>query len=463
MPSSFAPTHPTADPPSRLDARQRPDRRSPGARHARRVELLLTLGSALLMVIGLGWGLFFITLGRWGIVAVDAVLVLAGVTTLWLTRHQHRQWASLVLLFTLYLVICGICLLLDVPSARVPRSTHHFLLGLGVCAHLLLRDNHRWVRHSVALIFFATFCVLASTQSGLSTAYALPDEVREGGTWANNILSVITLYLAMHVMQVDVAARHALEADLRQALAEGQFVLHYQPQIGMRGEVIGAEALVRWQHPQRGMVPPADFIALAEQTGLILPLGEWVLKQACAQLASWHQQPHTAALTMAVNVSARQFRQPDFVAQVLGIIERSGVAASQLKLELTESLLVRDVDDIIAKMAALKAHGVGFALDDFGTGYSSLAYLKRLPLDLLKIDQAFVRDLLTNPSDAAIARTVVSLGHHLGLSVMAEGVETPEQHDYLARLGCHAFQGYLFSKPMPASDFMAYVDRHERF
>jgi len=287
--------------------------------------------------------------------------------------------------------------------------------------------------------------------------------VREGGTWANNILSVITLYLAMHVMQVDVAARHALEADLRQALAEGQFVLHYQPQIGMRGEVIGAEALVRWQHPQRGMVPPADFIALAEQTGLILPLGEWVLKQACAQLASWHQQPHTAALTMAVNVSARQFRQPDFVAQVLGIIERSGAAASQLKLELTESLLVRDVDDIIAKMAALKAHGVGFALDDFGTGYSSLAYLKRLPLDLLKIDQAFVRDLLTNPSDAAIARTVVSLGHHLGLSVMAEGVETPEQHDYLARLGCHAFQGYLFSKPMPVGDFMAYVDRHERF
>ncbi|MES2091222.1 MAG: EAL domain-containing protein, partial [Pseudomonadota bacterium] len=173
--------------------------------------------------------------------------------------------------------------------------------------------------------------------------------------------------------------------------------------------VIGAEALVRWKHPRHGLVPPNDFIPLAEQTGLILPLGDWVLKQACTQLAIWARDPKTASLKVAVNVSARQFRQPDFVAQVLSIVERCGIDPRRLKLELTESMLVNDVDDIIAKMTALKARGVSFSLDDFGTGFSSLSYLKRLPLDQLKIDQAFVRDLQTNANDAAIAKTVVSL------------------------------------------------------
>ncbi|WP_374593690.1 putative bifunctional diguanylate cyclase/phosphodiesterase [Aquabacterium sp.] len=451
---------PPAFPSFVTDARQGLDRRSLGARHQRRVELLLLLGSGLLIAVGLGWGGFFVLRGQWAITLVDAVLIGAGLGTLALTRRKRMLPASLVLLVTLYIVICGICLLLDLPSAQVPRSTHHFLIALGVCAHLLLRSNeHPWLHHGVALGFFATFLVLASTSGGLSTAYALPDSLRVGGTWVNNGLSLITLYLALHLMQADVAARNALESDLRVALVEGQFVLHYQPQVGEHGEVIGAEALVRWQHPQRGLVLPGEFIPLAEQTGLILPLGDWVLKQACTQLMAWARQPHTAHLMLAVNVSARQFRQPDFVAQVLSVVERSGVPAHRLKLELTESMLVNDVEDIIAKMTALKAHGVGFSLDDFGTGYSSLAYLKRLPLDQLKIDQAFVRDLLTDANEAAIARTVVNLGRDLGLNVIAEGVETAEQHDHLARLGCHAFQGYLFGKPLPADGFMAYIDR----
>ena len=256
-------------------------------------------------------------------------------------------------------------------------------------------------------------------------------------------------------MQARVEARAALEKELRRGLRAGQFLLHYQPQVDGCGRVIGAEALLRWKHPRRGLVAPGEFIALAEETGLIVSLGQWVLEEACRQLNAWAQNPASAHLTLAVNVSARQFRHPDFVVQVLAILEQSGADPHHLKLELTESLLLDNVDATAEKMAALKAHGIGFALDDFGTGYSSLTYLKRLPLDQLKIDRSFVQDVLSNPNDAAIARTIVALGQSLGLPVIAEGVETTAQRDFLTRNGCLAFQGYLFGRPMPADEFMA--------
>ncbi|MET3133079.1 diguanylate cyclase (GGDEF)-like protein/PAS domain S-box-containing protein [Oxalobacteraceae bacterium GrIS 1.11] len=258
-------------------------------------------------------------------------------------------------------------------------------------------------------------------------------------------------------MQTAVIERAALEADLRLAIESEQFVLHYQAQVAGAHRVTGAEALLRWQHPRRGMVAPADFIGLAEETGLILPLGLWVLRSACLQLALWAARPELAHLCIAVNVSARQFRAPDFVATVLGVLGETGANGHRLKLELTESLLVDNVQDIIEKMLALKAEGVGFALDDFGTGYSSFSYLKRLPLDQLKIDQSFVRDVLIDPNDAAIARTIVALAQSLGLGVIAEGVETRSQRDFLASSGCHAYQGYLYSRPLPLSAFEHYA------
>ncbi|MBI5922243.1 MAG: EAL domain-containing protein [Betaproteobacteria bacterium] len=260
-------------------------------------------------------------------------------------------------------------------------------------------------------------------------------------------------------LEIAVKERVALEEDLRRALDEKQFLLHYQAQIVDESRVTGAEVLVRWQHPRRGMVSPADFIPLAEDTGLILPLGQWVLETACNQLAAWSCQPEMTHLTVAVNVSAHQFRQPDFVDQVLALIERTGVKPQQLKLELTESMLVHNVEEIIAKMILLKTKGVGFSLDDFGTGYSSLSYLKRLPLDQLKIDKSFVRDVLIDTNDAAIARTVVALAQNLGLGVIAEGVETAPQRDFLASSGCHAYQGYFFSRPLPVESFEAFVRR----
>jgi diguanylate cyclase (GGDEF)-like protein/PAS domain S-box-containing protein len=249
-------------------------------------------------------------------------------------------------------------------------------------------------------------------------------------------------------MQAAVMARAALEADLRLGLQEKQFVVHYQAQVDGTACLTGAEALVRWQHPQRGLVAPLDFIPLAESTGLILPLGRWVLETACAQLVAWASNPATAQLTLAVNVSARQFHHPDFVDQVLAILAGSGADPQKLKLELTETLLLDDLDDTIGKIHVLKEQGLGFALDDFGTGYSSMAYLKRLPLDQLKIDRSFVRDVLSDPSDAAIARTIVALGQSLGLAVIAEGVESEAQRDFLASIGCYAYQGYLFGRPV---------------
>ncbi len=258
-------------------------------------------------------------------------------------------------------------------------------------------------------------------------------------------------------MQAVVTARAALEADLRPALAQDEFLLHYQPQMHQSGRCVGVEALVRWPHPQRGMVSPAQFIPLAEETGLILPLGHWVLHTACKQLASWQDDPALAHLTLAVNVSARQFRHASFVDEVRPVLAITGAPSGRLKLELTESLLVDDMETTIANMTALRSHGVGFSLDDFGTGYSTLSYLKRLPLDQLKIDQSFVRDLLTDPNDAAIVETIIGLSRSLGLEVIAEGVETPEQRDLLARAGCQHYQGYLFSRPLSVDLLEAFL------
>ena len=260
-------------------------------------------------------------------------------------------------------------------------------------------------------------------------------------------------------MQAQIAERVALESDMRAGLDSGEFELFYQPKM-VRGRITSAEALLRWRHPARGFIPPSEFIPLAEQSGLILRLGDWVLRTACERLAYWSTHPVLGQLTVAVNVSPREFHEAGFVPQVLEALASTGADARRLRLELTESLLLQDVEDTIAKMVQLRGYGVGFSLDDFGTGYSSLSYLKRLPLHELKIDQSFVRDVLTDPNDAAIARTIVALGTSLGLQVTAEGVETEAQRAFLERSGCHAWQGYLLSRPVPGLAFEDLVLAH---
>ena len=258
-------------------------------------------------------------------------------------------------------------------------------------------------------------------------------------------------------LQTAVTQRATLEAALREALAQQQFLLHYQAQVDAAGRITGAEVLVRWTRPGMGLVLPGEFIALAEHTGLILPLGEWILQSACHQLAAWAGSPGLQQLVVSVNVSGLQMMQDDFVQQVERALARSGADPRRLKLELTESVLVSDVAKTIDKMLALKARGVGFALDDFGTGYSSLAYLKRLPLDQLKIDQSFVRDILVDNNDAAIAKMIIALGDSLNLQVIAEGVETQAQRAYLAQQGCFAYQGNLFGPAVAVGAFAALV------
>ena len=258
-------------------------------------------------------------------------------------------------------------------------------------------------------------------------------------------------------MQASLSAHAALEKELRHAIVDTEFAVHFQPQIRADGTCAGVEALLRWNHPERGLVPPVAFIPVAEETGLIVPIGRWVLHHACQRLKAWEHDEVTADLSIAVNVSARQFREAGFIDDVRDLIAFSKINPHRLKIEITESMLVDDIDEVVAKMQTLQDLGVSFALDDFGTGYSSLSYVKKLPLDQLKIDRSFVRDVLIDPNDAAICRAIVAMGQTLGLQTIAEGVETPEQWEFLTAAGCPLAQGYHFAKPMKEADLIDWL------
>jgi EAL domain-containing protein (putative c-di-GMP-specific phosphodiesterase class I) len=425
-----------------------------------RMRRALLLSSIVLAAISLMWGLYFVMRGNWDIWPLNVVSITVALAAALMTLRGHIRAASITLFCAVYLILCVFCSFLDVPTPEAPRSNHNYFLVVGLFAWLVFKGDKPWLRHGMVLLALLGFVFFASTSWVPSTKYALGADVRVLGTWIHNIVVSGLLWTLLWVMQADLSERNVMEAELRKALPGNQLMLYYQPQTGNDGRIIGAEALLRWRHPVRGMVSPADFIPLAEQTGLILPIGHWVLGMACAQLVAWSKNPATAHLSLAINVSALQFKQPDFVSQVVSVLERSGANPHLLELELTESMLVNDVNDIIAKMNALKEKGLRLSLDDFGTGYSSLSYLKKLPLDQLKIDQSFVRDMLFDSNDVAIVRTVVELARGMGLHVIAEGVETQEQRQFLAELGCLSFQGYLLSRPVPNAEFEAVVLAH---
>ena len=429
-----------------------------GARHRRRVRATLWFGAVYLSLQGIGWAVFFVIRGDWPLVLIDVAVLLSGIGVGILTHHRRTRLAFYLFLLAGFAVVCWSSLVNDIPSAQVPRATHLYLLVLGLAANLFLRDDPPFIRRSVVGICLLAFVALASTSSGLETPFAMPDTVRWLGTWVHAALATTAMYVLMQFMMSDLIAGSSLEADLRKGLQRGEFFLLYQPQVTSDGQAFGAEALVRWRHPTRGLVSPGEFIGVAEQTGLIIPLGTWVLGTACTQLAAWAHQPAMAHLTLAVNVSAHQFGQANFVEQVQATTSRTGANPKLLKVELTESMLAHDIEDIIQKMHALRAIGVGTSLDDFGTGYSSLTYLKRLPLDQLKIDQSFVRDVMTNDNDASIAKTIINLGKDLHFTVIAEGVETPDQRDFLIANDCHRFQGFLYSKPVSAQQLAQFVN-----
>ena len=422
-----------------------------------RVYRLLYACCLVLVCVDIPWALYNILNKQWLQLVIRFILIAAGVVSFVLVRKGKILSTFIVLATLSFIVISILSIIFDVPTVDTPRTVHIFFLLIGIGCFIGFKDEHYALSYGFPLICFLAYGFFASSLWGIVTPYAMTASERVFGAWVNNIIALSLIYVLFHVMQSNARQSNATEVELRRALSHNQFTLYYQPQSGKDDQVIGAEALIRWIHPTEGLIPPDEFIPLAEQIGLIRPLGHWVLGAACAQLVKWSEKPETAKLSLSVNVSAQEFNQEDYVAQVLSILERSGAQPSLLKLELTESMLVNDVDDIITKMTALKAAGVRISLDDFGTGYSSLSYLKKLPLDQLKVDQSFVREMLSSLQDEAIVRTVVSLAHNMELDVIAEGVETEEQRQFLQSIGCFTIQGYLLSRPLRIHDFNIFL------
>ncbi|HEY1029716.1 MAG TPA: EAL domain-containing protein [Pseudomonas sp.] len=428
-----------------------------GQRRERRMRLLSSL---VMVIMGLLWGLFFASRGYWAIVAMDVTIIVSGLAVFALTLRNRARSANLILFSALTLIVVASTLLLDPSTLDAPRATHLYLLPIAVGALMAFRDEPLWLRYGVSSFSLLLFVALAASNWRPTDFYALPDDVRVVGSWVQGLVAMVLFFLLLHILQSDTAERSELDRDLRAAVRERQFVLYYQPQLNDANRVIGAELLIRWQHPQRGLLAPGEFIDHAENTGLIIPIGQWVLEQTAARLRQWRDDPLFTELGLAVNISQKQFSQQSFVAEILGLIERHGIDARRLELELTETLIVHDMEDLTRKMTALVEHGVRFSLDDFGTGFSSLSHLKRLPLSKLKIDRSFIFDVLTDANSETIVRTVIALGQSMGMTVIAEGVETEAQRRFLADNGCSQFQGYLLGRPMPLDDFCQFVQRH---
>ncbi len=370
-----------------------------------------------------------------------------------------RLRLAAILMSHMLIVTVTLSSLSDVPSAEVSRSIHLNMLAVAAASYFLLYREGFYLRIVLPTLALVIFCAFSLD---LNVLNHLGFEGTPGrhkiGVLVNHLTGIGGAAVSIVLMQSNLVGRRTFVADVRRGLLRGEFHLQFQPQVGEDRQILGVEALLRWTHPERGQISPADFIPLAEEEGLIVPIGEWVLRTACAQLERWSHDPATAHLTMAVNVSAIQFRQDDFVRQVISIVNSSGARPSRLKLELTESALAEDWTRVIAKMEALRAESITWSLDDFGTGYSSLSSLKRFPFDQIKIDQSFVRDLIADPRNMAIVKTIVDLARSLDLNIIAEGVETEEQLDALKSAGCLFYQGYLISRPLSLVDLSALLD-----
>ena len=375
-----------------------------------RTKRLMLVGSVILIVLSMSWGAMYVSYGKWTMAGLMSYAVALGVSLLFLVMRDRPHRAAIVACHGLMLFFAVLCLF-DNPVHGVPRTSHMYFLPIAAGAILIFRKDGWYLRYVLPAILLLACAVFADTSLSVPMSNAMPPPaIHRIAAWVNELSSLSILGVVLFLMQSDLSARRAWESALREAIAKGQFHLVYQPQVGRDGRIRGAEALLRWRRPGGGYVPTADFIPFAEETGLIVPIGAWVLKQACAQLALWAERPETAGLTLSVNVSLCQFHQPDFVQEVTTIVTRSQAPASRLKLEITESVFNSDLEGTIEKMNALRQLGLAWSLDDFGTGYSSLSVVGKLPLDELKIDQAFVFDVAHDASNKAIVHTLISLG-----------------------------------------------------
>lgn len=419
----------------------------------RRRGRLLRLGSGLILISALPWACYFAALGRLMPALCELACVLAAALVLALTQRRLLRLASLLFTGSGMLCVIALALAVDVPHAGVPRSAQLFLIPLTVAAFFLLQNEGPPVRIGLPLLGLGAFVVLTASPASFGFTPLMDAAGRGAALWFVATFTALALYAVMVVMLREAKESSALEEAFTQAIEAGEIETYLQPQCAADGRILGAEALMRWRHPQRGYISPAEFIPMAERTGLIIPAGEQVLAAVCAALQRWEQDPLLRSLSLSVNVSPAQLLSGGGAARLIDKVPAAVAARGVLKFELTESMFVRDYQTVHAKMARIRAHGIRIALDDFGTGFSSLNYLKQLPLDQLKVDQTFVHDLPENVNAGKIARTIVQLGQDLGLEVVAEGTESLAQVAALQEMGCQVFQGYLFSRPLPIEAF----------
>ncbi|WP_420408843.1 putative bifunctional diguanylate cyclase/phosphodiesterase [Hoeflea sp.] len=411
----------------------------------------------LIMAVGLLWAPIVAWWGQWVIATANLVLAALAAVSWLLIRAGRLNSAMIFCEFSLLVFAVFYCLMFDGPSAEVPRVTHLYLLPLAMLGYFNYLRRKSFLQLTVTAASVCAFVVLSSTHYVFPFAQPIADEIRSAGIWFNSFLATAMMWGCMVVIQREFTRPGALMIELRKAVRNGELKLHFQPQVSGNGTLTGAEALLRWEHPQRGLVPPNDFIPAAEEAGLMPVLGGWVLQEACRTLARWSDDPDMRGLTLAVNVSPSQFQVEGFDRFVMETVRFHQVDPTRLKLELTESVLVQGLAPTVEKFETLRAFGIGFSLDDFGTGYSSLSYLRQLPIDQIKVDRSFVKDSLESERGAALVKSIVQMGLDLDFVVLAEGIETPAQHAFLQECGCREFQGYLFGRPMPAEDFEEHV------
>ncbi len=415
-------------------------------------------GSLVIAAIGAAWAIIFGIMGWWGIVALDAVILASGLSIHALVRRGQLALGLLVAQAVLIAIATIMALIIDVPTAEAPRVTHLYLLVVATLGFLNYQRKASPAQLALIALSLLLFVVFASAPLANPYEVVLPVALREAGTWANAIVATALLAGCIYAMQAELARNDRIGRDLLAALWNGEFHLVYQPQVDLDHQTIGAEALLRWDSPARGAVPPATFIPQAERAGLMVAIGGWVLKQGCMTLAEWGKHPKFSHLTLSINVSASQILDDGFEDLGRDSLAATGADAGRLTLEMTESVLVTDTETVVARLAGLQALGITIALDDFGTGYSSLAYLRSLPIQQIKIDRGFVKDALDDPRSASLIRNVVQIGRDLGQMVLAEGVETAEQQALLAQAGCIQFQGYFHGRPMARADFEARIE-----
>ncbi len=403
----------------------------------------------------LPWVLLFVLKGPARVALLPGAAMACSVLTLGLLRLQLYRMAVLLLLLGCLLVVLGLSLLVDLPRDGIWRSTHLYLLPLFVCSYYFLQYRQPWLRAAVSLLLLGAFVLLQGAELRWVETPPVALQTRRNAIWMVALLTALMLYVSVYAMLRDARLASELELDFARGIAAGELLPYFQAQCDAQGRLTGAEVLMRWQHPQRGLVPPQDFVPMAEHTGLISPAGQRLLEQVCQLMTQWQQGGPMQGLSLAVNISSVQLQSESATAKLIATVPEALRRSGLLKFELTESAYIHDFDALLQRMLAMRAQGLRLALDDFGTGFSSLSLLRRLPLDQLKVDQAFVRDLPGDADALSIARTIVKLGRDLGLDVVAEGVETRAQLDCLREMGCTGFQGWLIAKPLPAEAFVA--------